>query len=547
MLNSADIKVGIKTILLYIIVFIIFVYGFQAFNSMTLITHYPQIKVIIALLMVMLITKANIPTELAFLISGLLSCFILTGTKNTTLFDYVQYLYNEASSKSILLIAVCGAVVAALTRGDLLEEISKTDSVKDHEKYIDLAHQISVFCLFNKLQSLIQRLKKIFSGLLFLLQNMLVFVSSVVSATTFSAMLKSRTCKSPEEKRYINAGILCMCVSGCLLMYFGMESPWWLFFGGFGKELNVRVVFPLATLIYALFSFIHGYYLLHKAGAFSATENVERYEHPLAKRHFFIYIGLIVAILLITLFTAFRSASLPKNFSQSDYFNLKIILVLILILVSVIAATVITRYLMQKNLMIPHRNESISQLRSLTLGDLNKNSGIKSVIALLVLIITILAFRDMVNACVGNLKTSSIIVSKIDLLSINGAWALFGCLVTFAVVALIGWVLGSNFGAFSIGLIIFSMILGYINALNNNDIKRWVFEGVIIISTFCNQVSPSSSNASALVQGDEDPGDIQKDAWQVKSLFGISALKVQMSVMLICLLLSGACIALGIK
>ena len=186
------------------------------------------------------------------------------------------------------------------------------------------------------------------------------------------------------------------------------------------------------------------------------------------------------------------------------------------------------------------------------LGDSKKDSGIKSVLGLLILIITILAFRDMVKDCVtlpnANQIPQALPGTGISLLNAEGILALFGCFITLAVVMGIGWILDSNFGAFSIGWIIFGIISGKIVLLNHPILKRWVMEGIIIVSTFCNQTSPQSSNAGALISNsDEDSRNIQIEAWKVKSFFGITAFVIQLLAMLICVVLSGVLTALGIN
>lgn len=78
-------------------------------------------------------------------------------------------------------------------------------------------------------------------------------------------------------------------------------------------------------------------------------------------------------------------------------------------------------------------------------------------------------------------------------------------------------------------------------------IRRWVMESIIIVSTFCNQTSPQSSNAWALVSNNLDPRSIQKEAWKVKSFFGYSAFSVQAIAAMVCVLISGVFTSLGIQ
>ena len=584
MLNITDKKAAAKTIIIYTIIIALFFRGFELFNHIPIIQAIPQIKAVMAILLIIAISFTGISTEFSFLISGILGSFVM----GVTLSKYTEYLYKQASSTSIFMIAVAGAVVAALTRSDLLESMKRTNKQYNYEKHTDLEHQVAVFCLFSRLQAFINKVKEkhnVLPSLIFLFQNMLLFVSSVVSAKTFAAMLKIDKDKSPEEENYINAGILCMCVSGCLLMFFFMKSPWWLFFTSLAKDVTIK--FPLAALIYGIFSFIHGYSLVSK-GESKEVANVKKEQdlHSLAGRHFVIYTGLIVVFLAFATPTALQYINAADNnskvyeynlqeitdkvsqgvltasegskeiysyvgsnriHSSSDYINLGISLVLLVILVAMIAATVITKHLMQQPKIVPDKSSTMSELKELILGD----KGIKSVISSIVLIVTILAFRDMINECVGSAPGGAAQINSpggINFMSTDGMIALLGCLTTLVVVVIIGWILGSNFGAFSIGWIIFGILAGRIPGLNDTHLRRWVLESIIIVSTFCNQTSPQSSNASALVSKQNgNLRSVQEKAWKAESLFGYSAMTVQTAAAGVCLVLSGIFTAVGIQ
>ncbi|HEX2927114.1 MAG TPA: hypothetical protein VHP38_12800 [Ruminiclostridium sp.] len=551
MLNSTDKKAVSKTIIVYVIALAVFVFGWEFFNQLHFIKATPQIKAVLALLLVVAVSFTRISTELSFLICGILGSFIM----GIPLSGYAEYLFKQASSASIFVIAVSGAVIAALARNDLLESLENTDEEKEKEKFIDLEQQSSVFCLFSRLQGFILKIKKTkYSALafiVFLFQNMLLFVSSVVSAQTFSAMLKTKKDEGNEKNTYINAGILCMCVSGCLLMFFFMKSPWWLFFTNLAKDVPVHL--PIAVLIYAFLSFSHGYYLLSKADTKTIEPDKKAKPHPLTGRYFTIFTGLIVVFLAFTLPKAVRYLGAADrnaaggSYSASDYISIGISLILILIMVSIIAATVITRRLMNQNSFVPSKGSTINELKDLILGD----RGIKSVISAIVLIVTILGFKDMVNTSVGSAPRGVSNVyhnATVNFFSLDVIVILIGCVVTFAAVMVIGKVLGSNFGAFSIGWIVFGILSTKFLVLNNMTVKKWVLESIIIISTYCNQTSPQSSNAGMLTSKSErDSRSIPIEAWKVESIFKLSARKVQIAAAAVCVLLSGVFSLLGIS
>jgi|GEM_PF-3512120 len=551
MLNLSDTRATIKTLLLYTLAVAAFIFGFSAFNQLGFIASTPQIKAVLALLLIIAVSFLKIPTDFSFLICGILGSFIM----GIPLSKYTEFLYEEASSTSIFMIAVSGAVVAAISRNDILDALAQTNRDIEPERYADLEQQAAVFCLFSRLQGFIRKLKKksrFLAAAVLLLQNALLFVSSVVSAQTFSAMFKSGRKRSEEETAYINAGILCMCVSGCLLIFFYMKSPWWLFFTGLAKD--VRVMLPISVLAYALFSFIHGYHLISKGESLSQTEaEIEPDRHPLTGRHLLIYLGLIAAFLAFTLpgaisyiGSAYSPAGSGGSYSSSDYINLGISLIFAIIVAAIVAAVIITRRLMSANRLVQDSGNAIYEMKDIILGD----KGIKSVISLIILIVTILSFRDMIKLCVGSAGENASQAAgpaSINIWGTDGLIVLAGVLAVLAVTAVIGWILGSNFGAFSIGWIIFGLLSAKVYVLNNEQVRRLMFEGIIIVSTLCNQASPQSSNAGPLSEDKTDqPGKIQQKAWKVKSYFGLSALKVQTAAAVICVIISGVLTGLGI-
>lgn len=543
MLNSTDRKAIIKTIIIYSVLIICVTFGFDLFHQISFIHNNPEILAVISLVMLVVISEMGMPMEVCFLICGIAACLIM----KVPLFEYGQIVINKTLVPSMLIIALSGAVVAILVRGDLLDAIDKVDKNKDVEKYGDLKHQISIFCLFKNLQTYIIKVNKksrIMAAIIFLFQSMLLFVSSIVSISTLSAMMGTNSKnRSEEENSYMQAGMLCMCVSGCLLMFFVMKSPWWIFFSTAIKDQKISMEWPVSTLLYAIFSFIHGYTLLIRSRALEETEEQEQLTHPLIKRHFLIYIGLIGVFLILTLAKTISSLdkrALPVEIG--NVINQWVVIILILILAAVILATTITRRIMQDSHRLPVKSDTIKELRMLMLGDLKSDAGIKAVIGLIVLMVAIVSFDEVITE---GLKINHPGAAQLDmtgslqLLSQRGIIALIFCVFILVMVYVIGIVLGSNFGTFSIGLIIFSVCATRISPLNYLFCKRWLIESMIIISTFCNQVSPDSSNATALAAGKQLTSKIiQKQAWKVKSFFSLSAYKVQLIAMLVCVLLS---------
>lgn len=543
-MNSADIKQAIKYLLYFTVPLVIFVFILNSFQRTSLIRQYPQVSAILALGFLVIMSYLKLPADICFLLCGIMSCFIM----QIPLEKYTYALYNQASSDSIFLIVLSGALFAALSRNDLTD---RSKSLNEHD--VEMLYQIKVFCVFDNLNNLIctiRKKNKIIAALIYLIQNMLMFVSSVASASMITSMMPVLKDKrtSDKERSSIQAGILCMCIVGCLLVYFPfLKSPWWLLFT---KGKNTMVV-PYATMVYALFSFVHGYYLM-SVGGFKIKEDMKAaeagFDKQLTKRYLIIFIGIIIVFLSVAVFTPLGSTK--NDMVMSKLNTMKI---LVLILVAVIISTVITSYIMSSFKKSSSRKDIsrfIVNIRKLILGDLKNDAGIKSVISTITLIVTILAFKDMIQYKIGQGTVSENLIKSGTggVFNVDSAVALTGCLIILAAIFGIGIVLGSNFGAFSIGLIFYNIFASKVALPAVFDWQRWMLECLVIVSTFCNQVSKQSSNAMAVVLEDESPQKIQTAAWGVQSFIKtVSAYQMQFSAMVICVLISAILTGFGVK
>jgi hypothetical protein len=556
MLNTTERKVAIRIILTGAGALLLF---YAAAMLMNLIPVFaaPFIKTAFVLLMVVAISFTKIPTEISFLLCGLAGCILM----GVPFYEYGRLLWNNFASQSIFVIIVCGALVALLGRSDLTNKLEKTSALSDPEEYRMLKREADVFCIFDRLQNFIEEREQrgvVLPAILLLLQNMLLFISSIIAASTFSAMRKKRQQRSRKNENYVNAGILCMCVSGCLIVFFVLKSPWWLFFSGFEKDLGIRLDLPVATLIYALLSFAHGYYLIRK-GEFGNKATLEAEEaeispapdeqgNPFDQRNFIIYIGLIAAFLILLLPMA--DYYVKGSFYDPPETNDIVVAILLIVIFIILSATYILSRIMRKTLVSPQRKNTTKELRDLMQGTSNENVGIKSTVGVITLIVAILSLRDLLKSYIIQQSAPAHRAASavhLNLLSSQGALALLLCFVVLAIVILIGFVLGSNFGAFSIGFIVFNLLAVHFSVLSDVALHRWLFEAIIIFSTYCNQRSPYSTNAANLsTYISKETAVIQNEAWKSESLFGLSAEKVQGIAAIACVGLSAVLTACGI-
>ena len=108
-------------------------------------------------------------------------------------------------------------------------------------------------------------------GLLLFFLALTNFVSSTTAVLLFKSLWASGKADflTQQDDRALAAGILSLCMSGVLLVYFytgtgWMMSSWWLFFTDHVSKSNVESIprWPVGVYLYGLLSFMHGFWLI---------------------------------------------------------------------------------------------------------------------------------------------------------------------------------------------------------------------------------------------------------------------------------------------
>jgi hypothetical protein len=187
---------------------------------------------------------------------------------------YVAALIGEAQSLTVFMIVLFGGTLAVVSRQDLLEDLARRPHVHPGSPDQSRLHdEAAVFCLLRRFDRWIQRssASKVRQGLLIFLLALTNFVSSTTAVLLFKSLWAPGKVDflTRQDDRALAAGILCLCMSGVLLVYFyigtgWMMSGWWLFFTDNVSNSNVDFIpkVPVGVYLYGLLSFMHGFWLI---------------------------------------------------------------------------------------------------------------------------------------------------------------------------------------------------------------------------------------------------------------------------------------------
>jgi len=151
---------------------------------------------------------------------------------------YVDTLFKQAKSPAVFMIVLFGGTHVVVSRQDLLEAVARAkETAPANPEQTRLENEAEVFCLLRRFNGWIQRTfaSNLRRGI-FLLPLALANVVSSATAVVFFKSLwapNKRDFLTHEEDRALAAGILCLCITGVLVLYADggrLMSGWWLFF-----------------------------------------------------------------------------------------------------------------------------------------------------------------------------------------------------------------------------------------------------------------------------------------------------------------------------
>ena len=468
---------------------------------------------------------------LAFFLGSLLALILF----KIPLMHYTDLLYSQASSLTVFMIILFGGTLALISRSDLPEELK--NKPKDEA---NVRKKIAVFCLLQRFDALVRRCPSRFWQMIFLLPLIIAnFISSSAAVLFFKTLWVPSASENPERNKSMAAGILCLCISGCLMVYGlgGFKSTWWIFFskmvvkesvdaqpqdhssgqkstqtdGADNHKKTILPKTPVAVLIYAFLSYIHGFSLIFGFKRIppkpkpSVSAKVQKPPDKKSaalnlERHYLIALVLCLIVVFGVMnligFTVENAA-----FTDSDK-NTRFICTLF---IGLILAVLLAQFSIYLSSIKPREN----------LGNLLLK-GMSSVFVTVVTLVIILAFKDIIVEALNTAATPA---------AASGTsiyWQLCVTVLAF-IIALVGLLLGSAWGVFALSFTIFQFA-----GVTNLAIGRTVVEALILIATFLNQISPNGDNTQMMLDGKNCTVDKVRDIWSVKSWFQLKAGYVQL-------------------
>jgi hypothetical protein len=431
---------------------------------------------------------------------------------------YVEALYRQASDLTMFMIVLFGGTLALVSRQDLLEQQAQRrreagggpPSEADHR----LAREVQVLCVLNQFKDGVHRVSasRLVRGLLLLPLALVNFVSSAATALLFrSFWAPTRTdFTSDDEGRTLAAGILALCVSGCLVAYVGpFMSTWWLFFSQMAGEAWTPH-WPLGVYLYGLLSYSHGFWLLSRHREETATAGGD---DPALRRLYLALFGiaLVVITVVFLLLVPERpdqgaappacevTATVPPPPSASDQ-RWQARLAVSTVLLGILFAALAAQYLMYAFHLSPadERWSPAGFWRVLL-------QGMSGVFATVVLLAVILAFKDLLEGVVsgpGQAAPGPLPWEQAGLV-----------LLAVGVTVAAGRYLGSSWGAFALGLLVLRLA-----RVTDAAVAQTVVEVLILLATLANQRSPNADNPQVLLGGSQSNPANLRAVWSVPSL-----------------------------
>jgi len=468
-------------------------------------------------------------TALAFGLASLVALLVF----GQPLGFYTEHLFEQASDLTVFIIVLFGAVLVLVGRQDLLDRqaarqhLGQTADPTEHDR--DLDREVAVFCLLRQISSGVQGLtsSRLGRGLLLLPLALFNFVSSVPSVLLFKSLWvrPGADLVGDPAARSQAAGILCLCTSGVLLV---LSSTWWVFFNNMAKG-DWTPTPPLGVWLYGLLSYAHGYWLLTRHGE-PRLAPVDAGTRQVRRVYWTLLAAAVAAVALTFGALAWTTpGARPAAATQSSTIALAVpthevqkadcqstaipelgdkrksppckppdpkrLAVCTLLVGLTIALLTAQGWIYRFHLRPSDERWSPSRFWRLML------EGMRGVFSTVVLLVVILAFKDLVKILLEAAPIEIGVPKPFDLLVAPAA---------VAITAVIGMALGSSWGAFALGFLLVQMTGG--------DASPALTQALILVATFCNQRSPSADNVLNLLGGGVSNAANLRRIWSTPSL-----------------------------
>lgn len=467
-----------------------------------------------SVLLALRVLKAS--TALSFGLASLVALLVF----GSPLGLYVERLFGQASDLTVFMIVLFGAVLALLSRQDLLERLAARP---DDDA---LGREAAALCLLRRLSDRVQqgRPSHLKRGLLLLFLTLVNFVSSVPAVLLFRSLWgRSRTgLVSDPVGRAQAAGILCLCTTGVLVLTTpSISSTWWIFFNGMAGD-DWRPTWPLGVWFYAVASFAHGYWLLTRGGWPAPTKVKAAWLEPQRTYRTLLATALAAAALCFG-YLAFQpapahgdqtptaaqvqaapaastgcrdaaqpsqeQAAKPDRCKAPDPKRLGVCTLLIGLAIVLLVAQGATYAIA---LRPAEESWGPAGFWGLMLN------GMLGVFSTVVLLVVILAFKDLLLALVPHteIQVPAAVTPLLGLAVLAGTWSL-------------GMLLGSSWGAFALGFLALTM-------LQIPASPAWT-QALILVATYCNQRSASADNVLNLLRPEAPSAQELRSVWSTPS------------------------------
>ena len=481
-------------------------------------------------------------TALAFGLASLVTLLLF----HLPLGLYTQRLAQQAGDLTVFLIVLFGAVLFLLGRQDLLDRQARrvqpagTDDASEEERRLD--QEVAVLCVLPQFLGWVRARtdSRLWRGLSLSLLALINFVSSVTAALLFKSLwAPTRTDFTNDVAGRVQAaGILCLCTTGVLVASVApVVSTWWLFFSEMAGTAWMPTR-PLGVWLYGLLSFAHGYWLLTRDGEPAPTHG--RAEHRLDRLYRRLLVGALASVALVfyvvpwvfpaqaptqvaaqgqtaaphrttaptstaALSTGAPAATPPSAHGPAGECAEKqdrpprdrIRLAVCTLLLGLAAALLMAQgWLYRFHLPAASERWGAGGFWDLLLA------GMHSVFTTVVLLVVILAFKDLVLGAIGPAPGDTTA-------PVGGPYQVPFALLASAVTLAAGAALGSAWGACALGVMV----------LQTGGVAPHpaLTQTLILIAAFCNQRSPRADNVLNLLGGKYATGPNVTALWSVTS------------------------------
>lgn len=460
-----------------------------------------SVLVLLALLASVGLARHVGSAQIAFFVGGLASVVLL----DVPLAHYVDRLVRAATQADLVLLFLaitCFALVARLDlqrRADAAADTRAPGAPPAPEERF-----ARVLCVFARLHAGVSSWRSTAARFVAQLGLVLaVFVGSQTSVLLFRSLWgggRDDVATDPSA-RALAAGILCVCVAGCLAFSpaLGLPSPWWLFYGSTLRQSGLEMLippFPAGVLSYALASAVHG---IRLAGVAAASRGAAPAVDAETGQRQSLYAWLLAGCLALVVVAAVLRPGPPPGGEHADaamVIKLRVIAGLVL----VAAAVLLAQALLFRDFVRPERADWPVATWEVVRNEMRDAFG--AVVSLVIFLAFAWFLSDQLKHLVQQPHGDPLVRLAVEHPSVVPPAAI-------GVTGVAAWFLGSAWASFALG----AALLGLWRPTDADAwIGRALVETLVLVGAFCNQTRPRADNVIAML-GDRDTDALARTVW----------------------------------